>query len=525
MEETRSRCAEIARGKDNAAVKEAMSKLGNFGQVRTVVRNKIDERLQTIAAKVKDLDSRSGDASSEITEALRAADDVLAYLDQLKDIQGEDPEARQIATRWPPHARALKEAIESMRRLKSEQRFLDGDVGDCRADEARLQETIRRYVGNKDDAEEGAGKLSELSVALGRKWAGKKAESERQKEGMERRGTAAKAVSLTEGAWSSVKSNLDSSADRTLAYWNAKRLEIYEKDPCKNLFLGEKNPDVERAMQELGRYRGGVAENYRSVLKDFREWERDVLEFRKTAAQDAKEVREAFCKEYDWEAKVKDIADGYASKLNAQWGSITGRYDRMLNAVDALITKNKVKSAPRLKRAIVSRMSSVEKIKEGQLLGSNNPKIRAHIDYGKAEHRRRQTASSCPQGVELYIESDYCSNPNPRYRGSGCQIDCIRDCQVLEIKPDNIAEMEKGDRQGAAYTAALIKKYEKVGPAMFQERGYEQLATCEDKPNKRLVLKQYSLQPYPFCADRDEKFFDPLPDVPNDQPPENPDAG
>ncbi|MCP3141948.1 hypothetical protein [Pyxidicoccus xibeiensis] len=525
MDETKSKCTELAKGKDYDAVKEAMSKLGNFGQVRTVVRKKIDEKLQTIASKVKDLDSRSGDASSELSEALRAVEDVLAFLGDLKDIQGEDSEARQLAERWPAHTRSLKEAIESIRRLKSEQNVLDGDVRDCRTDETRLQETIRRYVGSKDDHEEGVAKLTELSASLGKKWAGKKAETDRQKDTMERRVAATKAFSFTEGTWSSIKSNLDASADKTLAYWNARRSEIYEKDPCKNLFLGEKNPDVERAMQELSRYKGGVAENYRAIMKDFREWERDVLEFRKTAEQDAREVREAFCKEYDWERKVTEIADGYSSKLNSQWGSITGRYDRMLKAVDVLITQNKVKSAPKLKRAIVSRMDSIEKVKEGQLLGSNNPKIRAHIEYGKAEHKRRQTSSSCPHGIEIYIESTYCDNPNPRYRGSGCRIDCIRDCQVIEIKPDNIAEMEKGDRQGVEYTKALIKKYEKLGDAMFKESGYGNLAACEDKSNKRLNLKNYSLQPYPFCADRDEKFFSSLPAMPTDQPPETADAG
>jgi hypothetical protein len=522
MNETTSKCAEIAKGRDSAAVKEAVSKLGSFDQARTVVRKKIDERLQTIASNVKDLDSRSGDGSSEISGALRATDELLGFLDELKAVQGEDQEARDIAGTWPSHAKTLRAAIESMRNLKAEQRFLDGDVGDCRGDETVLQERIRQYIGNKD--EEGAKKLSELSVALARKWAGKRAETDLQQEKMKQRAAAAKAVSFPGGTWSSVKSNLDSSADKTFAYWNAKRLEIYEKDPCKNLLLGEENPDVKRAIQELGRYRGGVAENYRAVLKDFRQWERDVREFRKTAAQDAKEVREAFCKEYDWEAKVKQIADGYMSTLNGQWGSIIGRYDRMLNAVDVLIEKNKVKSAPKLRRAIVARMSSIEKVKEGQLLGSNNPKILAHIRYGIEEHQRRQR-DNCPQAAELYIESDYCDNPNPKYKGSGCKLDCVRDCQVLEIKPDNVAEMEKGDAQARAYTAALLKMHVALGSEMFKKKGYDKLASCYDDKKDTFRLREPSVQPYPFCADRDENFFDRLPDMPTDEPPEDPDAG
>ncbi|MCE9669924.1 hypothetical protein LY474_19175 [Myxococcus stipitatus] len=524
MEETKSKCTELAKGKEADAVKDAMSKLGNFGLARTVIRKKIDERLQTIASKVRDLDSRSGDAASETSEALRAVDDLLGFLGDLKDIQGEDSEARQLAERWPSHARSLKEAIESIRRMKSEQYALDGDVRDCRADETRLQETIRRCVGNKDLHEEGVATLTEMSTSLGKKWSAKKTETDRQKDGMERRATASKAFSFTEGTWSSIKSNLDASADKTLAYWNSRRVEVYEKDPCRNLFLGEKNPDVERALQELGRYRGGIAENYRALMKDFREWERDVLEFRKTAEADAVAVRDAFCREYDWEQKVNEITNSYASKLNNQWGSISGRYDRMLKAAEVLISQNKVKSAPKLRAALVSRMQSIEKVKQGQLLGSGNPKIRAHIDYGKEEHKRRQ-ASSCPQASELYVDSDYCRNPNPRYSGSGCRIDCIRDCQVVEFKPDNEAELKKGDAQGAAYTLGLLEMYKKLGSEMFKKPGFEKLAVCEDTANKQLKLQRYHVQPYYFCADRGENFFAPLDSMPTDQPPENPDAG
>ncbi|NTX07367.1 MULTISPECIES: hypothetical protein [Myxococcus] len=524
MEETKSKCVEVAKGKEFDAAKDAMSKLGNFGQVRTVIRKKLDERLQTIASKVRDLDSRSGDASSEISEALRAVEDVLGFLGDLKDIQGEDSEARQLVERWPAPTRSLKEALESIRRLKSEQYFLEGDVRACRADEVRLQETIREQVGNKDNHAQGVVKLKEMSDSLERTWTGKKAETDRQKEAMERRAVAAKAFSFTEGNWSSIKSNLDASADKILAYWNTRRSEIYEKDPCKNLVLGEKNPDVARADQELKRYAGGIAENYRALRKDFLEWERDVLAFRKTAKQDADAIRDAFCKEYDWEQRVKEISDSYASTLNSQWGSITGRYDRMLKAVEVLVAEKKVKSAPKLQSALISRMKSIENIKEGQLLGSNSPKVRAHIRYGQEEHKRRQ-ASSCSEGSEISIEATYCDNPNPRYKGRGCRIDCIHQCQVLEIKPDNIAEMEKGDKQGEEYTKALHKKYKALGDAMFKESGYEELADCEDRTNKRLNLSKHSVVPYPFCADRDGSFFPMLGEMPTDQPPENPNDG
>jgi hypothetical protein len=90
MEESRYKCQDIAKGKDNPAVQEAMAKLGNFGQLRTVIRKKIDEKLQNTASQLKDLDARSGDAASEIQDAQRSADAILGFLDELKNVQGAD---------------------------------------------------------------------------------------------------------------------------------------------------------------------------------------------------------------------------------------------------------------------------------------------------------------------------------------------------------------------------------------------------------------------------------------------------
>ena len=46
---------------------------------------------------------------------------------------------------------------------------------------------------------------------------------------------------------------------------------------------------------------------------------------------------------------------------------------------------------------------------------------------------------------EITISSSYCDNPNPKRRD--CKLDCVRGCTIVEIKPDNSAAENLGQRQ------------------------------------------------------------------------------
>ena len=134
MEDARNKCQVLAKGKDSDLAKDAMEKLKGAGNTRIAIRRTIDEKLQLIASKLKDLDAVSNDGASQIQDAQRGVDVVLGLLDQLKREQGEDSEAKQIADRWPDQAKALREAINSYKMLKAGQNYLDPELRNCQAE-------------------------------------------------------------------------------------------------------------------------------------------------------------------------------------------------------------------------------------------------------------------------------------------------------------------------------------------------------------------------------------------------------
>ena len=124
------------------------------------------------------------------------------------------------------------------------------------------------------------------------------------------------------------------------------------------------------------------------------------------------------------------------------------------------------------------------------------------IAYGVAEHARRE--DDC-RVSEVTISSRYCSNPHPKRGRSDCRLDCIKECRVIEIKPDNTAEREKGRRQSAAYTKGLILWYGDKGDQMFSDgddgRKLAPIKDCVkgDGDNKRLDVSDGQVETYDFC--------------------------
>jgi len=69
--------------------------------------------------------------------------------------------------------------------------------------------------------------------------------------------------------------------------------------------------------------------------------------------------------------------------------------------------------------------NTLDRVKEGVMNGSNNPTIRARMDYGKQKHKDLQASFTCDE-KEINLSSG--------------RPDCIKfdqgDCKVIEFKPD-----------------------------------------------------------------------------------------
>jgi hypothetical protein len=84
---------------------------------------------------------------------------------------------------------------------------------------------------------------------------------------------------------------------------------------------------------------------------------------------------------------------------------------------------------PKVKDGVDAILESIRKVKDYELQGSNNPLLRAYIQYGVDTHKSKQ--ASCDAN-EILIRSGYCDNPNPKRKD--CKLDCVKGCTIVEIK-------------------------------------------------------------------------------------------
>ncbi|MBV8762064.1 MAG: hypothetical protein JO257_32525 [Deltaproteobacteria bacterium] len=91
--------------------------------------------------------------------------------------------------------------------------------------------------------------------------------------------------------------------------------------------------------------------------------------------------------------------------------------------------------------------STLDRVKEGVMAGSNNPTIRARMEYGKEMHRKLQKDRDCAE-KEVTLSSG--------------RPDCIKfdpdDCKVIEFKPDTYSE-SAARGQAAGYISDVRERF------------------------------------------------------------------
>ncbi|GMU03757.1 hypothetical protein [Corallococcus caeni] len=495
MEETKYKCQELAKGKDWEPVKEALSKLGNFGQVRVVIRKKLDEKLQTVASQLRDLDAKSGDAASEIQAAQRSVDDLLGFLGELKEIQGEDREARELADRWPTHARALKESIDAYKKLKAGQNYFDADLKTCDTDVTEFTRFLAEKVSAeaKKNPKESANEIRTRAEPLQKKWQGMKSDADKltsEMSGFRDRVN----FSFRDGEWSRVVDALQGSAAKSLASFNVKRAQLYENDPCRQLQFGVLAKAVVDALKLLGEHRGTIVSRYEATKVRFWAWKKDAQDFRWTVHLQSKELRQAICDDADWDKKLQQMADANASRNQSRFDDLLSRRDQILGEVDLLIRDSKDVSLLPFRRKVVEYLNPLLPLREWDLKGYGNPYISTRVERGKQEHQNRQ------RNYKVKELEFPCSNPVTG--GSWCRLDYMDGCTIVEIKPRNKGALEQGYKQLKAYKQGLEDMYKQQGKAMFA-KNFAELAKCESNGELKLGTK---IDDYDFCPSDEAEF-------------------
>ena len=91
--------------------------------------------------------------------------------------------------------------------------------------------------------------------------------------------------------------------------------------------------------------------------------------------------------------------------------------------------------------------NTLDRVKEGVMNGSNNPTIRARMDYGKQKHKDLQSSFSCDE-KEITLSSG--------------RPDCIKfdadNCRVIEFKPDTWSQSNARD-QAVRYVGDVRERF------------------------------------------------------------------
>jgi hypothetical protein len=473
----------------------------------------IDDKVKSMSSE---LDGFSSDSDAgDLDDALSYAREVKDLVSKLESVKGSDSRASDIVSRYPGYIEAFREGARYLKKMKEQQRRGDGIPEKCVSDEADLQTLIRNWVGNPDSAEDAPTKLPEKGRNYRRTWGDQLSKLKEIDSDMTSALSYARfSASDSYGSFGSVSGEFAEAVTEISAYWKRRYEAVGQA--CSRLALGERHPDIEKALEILSRHSSSAKATVTQLKRDYNEWQRRVRKLREFTIKDRDEIRETMCRtggEYDMERRVGEVADRWASQISSEYGSILGLGDRLRErARDSRLAK--FKGTREVLDGLRANFENLEKLKNYELRGANNPKIRTKIEYGKAKHRDLQS-SLCSSGhAELKISSSYCSNAiRP---GSNCIADCVvpssSSCMVIEIKPNSDQAISDGNSQRAAYADGLRRWYAGNKAELFKEN--PKLAACEDGARFNIESR---LEIYDFCPRSSAELSDdPMKEVPSD---------
>jgi len=153
---------------------------------------------------------------------------VSDLVSKLRDVKESDSDANTIVSNYPGYLESFRDGMRYLKEIKRVQFLADGVAERCTRDEADLQTLIRNYVARPDDADEAVARLEFNSNSSYERFDISVSSSE---------------------TWYDVKDKYKDAASRMIPYWK----ECYTPidAACKRLGLGEKHPDIERAVSDL----------------------------------------------------------------------------------------------------------------------------------------------------------------------------------------------------------------------------------------------------------------------------------
>jgi DNA repair ATPase RecN len=497
-------CKDLRQRDRHPVIDRALRELASTAQGKDQLYVHLDEKLKRIEGLFRDV---FGDSStSKVDEALSTMREIDALVRQVDAVKGADRKAKHIAEQWPSYITAFDASTGALRGLKHTQRELDTAEPRCKTDEDDLREAMKKALASRDpDA------LVEIP-ALAQKHGAFFTQSIKWME--ERRTTTAgllatvNAFDPRDDRWGPLKASMQAAARALFDYREEQVKRIHSV--CDNLAKGERHPEVETFLRELGALASNDLATYQ---KEGAAWEADARGIYVLDCKDMQELWDAWCAvEFEpneepedslVEQKTAEIIDKESRLIDG----VLARVPALVEVGKKLAAKTKYRDgANAVLQEIEKHRGRLEKLKSknGNWRGNNNPASQFANTYGRAAHDGMGRKFSC----NLYDQAGIPGLSKDRP-------DCVvvrgrQDCWVLEFKPQGWAgedKLPKYTERVTSYYQGLMRQNQDP-PSELGGPAFQALveANCrkdysKEKKDAELYFDRKQ-EPYDRCAQR-----------------------
>ncbi|MEJ7599423.1 MAG: hypothetical protein WKG01_16065 [Kofleriaceae bacterium] len=448
-------CEEVVKRERHRDVERVLGKLANSRAGRAELRKKLNELLETVSDRLKDVQSQNG--TSQVIGAIELTKELDSLLERLKLAAGDDRESRTIASTWPKSVSELRESLEPLKEMKFNQNRADDGESKCETAEKSLEETIKRVVEEREDYSEPDKTIADEAERLGnpiKEGVLKASEVDRQMGDWQ---SKAKSFGQSDGKWGRVTSNLRDSADRVHAHWRDKFSAMTKA--CANIIKGSDHPKVKSTTEQ---WRGKTGSATDQLDRDVMDW---VARARTTYRLDCEamdDMWQAYCGT-DWQPndtdageRPKQTAAYLQDKMQAAMRPLLNDLPPLSDRVKKLLGKKQTKTRGEdLLAKLDKERKRLDRLsKNNTWHGSNDPIRFFAAEYGKDQHKRLWSSFGCDVPLSADKEA--------RFPGSGhTKPDCINaeKCEVWEFKPDSATGRSDGPRQVSNYREVVTSYY------------------------------------------------------------------
>lgn len=446
---TRS-CTPLLQPSSHPAVVETLKFLTDLKTTRDGLIDSLRMQVRGVATGVADAASQSDDNIIAGTEA--RANLIQNGLADLEPLEGTDPTANQLASRWPQILKDYLNAESALRQLKQYQHTLDSGTDTCNSAGRQLQNEISNALQNAGDPKGAANTLILDSKNIAAPIVSSLSQADASRATVQKARDAVKAFAPDDDSWKEVAAALAGSADALEQYWENMLAQAHST--CDVVAKGDGNPDIVAALGILTQtgqdaFKGFVA------LAD--RWIADARACYRVDCDGMTSIWTAFCGD-DWEDGDDPDKDGARSAANDIRSKMQSLIDPVLSrfaSVDAAAqvplnnpdTRDDAQRKYDELKAVQAKLQSLPQ--SGAYRGADHPLVQHAIEYGKQQHGSMSSSFNC----DVY---------DKRFGSDDERPDCIvfSDCAIYEFKPDNQRARDKGFDQLRGYLESVTRYYQ-----------------------------------------------------------------